>query len=80
MRSDFQRLLYEYTYGEYESVTRPLWIYGHVCILLATALVGYTAAEGEYPMTLALLPFPMVYLYKRYEKARTYKVGSDTPV
>jgi hypothetical protein len=79
----FERIeafFYEYMYGEWESVSRWLWIYGHVSILLATALVGYTFAHGEYGLTLLLLPFPLVYLYKRYEKARTYKVQSETPV
>ncbi len=80
MRDRVESFFYEYMYGEWESVTRPLWLYGHVSILLATALVGYTAAEGEYLASLALLPFPLVYLYKRYEKARTYNVQSDTPV
>lgn len=80
MLDRIESFFYEYMYGEWESVTRPLWIYGHACILLATALVGYTFARGEYLMTLSLLPFPLVYVYKRYEKARTYKVQSDTPV
>jgi hypothetical protein len=80
MRDRIEAFFYEYMYGEYESVTRPLWIYGHACILLATALVGYAFARGEYLLALLLLPFPVVYFYKRYEKARTYKVQSDTPV
>ena len=57
-----------------------LWIYSHVSILLATALSGYTFARGRYLLTLLLVPFALVYLYKRYEKARRYKVQSDTPV
>jgi hypothetical protein len=80
MRDRIESFFYAYMYGEYESLTRPLWIYGHVSILLATALAGYTAAEGAYLVTLVLVPFPLVYLYKRYEKARTYKVQSETPV
>jgi hypothetical protein len=71
---------WKHMYGDWESVTRPIWLYGHVCILLATALVGYTFARGAYVLTLLLLPFPAVYLYKRYEKARTYKVHSETPI
>lgn len=58
-------------------MTRWLWVYGHVSMLLATALSGYAFARV---VTLALVPFPLVYLYKRYEKARRYKVQSDTPV
>jgi hypothetical protein len=80
MRERIESFFYEYMYGDWESVTRPLWIYGHVSILLATALVGYTFARGAYLVTCLLLPFPAVYFWKRYEKARTYKVQSDTPV
>jgi hypothetical protein len=80
MRDHIESFFYTHMYGEYESVTRPLWIYGHVSILLATALAGYTAASGAYLVTSLLIPFPAVYLYKRYEKAKTYKVQSDTPV
>jgi hypothetical protein len=69
-----------YFYGEYESVTRWLWVYGHVSILLSTALSGYAVARQRYLLALLLVPFPLVYLYKRYEKAKTYKVQSDTPV
>lgn len=75
-----EAFFYAHMYGEYESVTRPLWLYGHVCILLATALAGYAVAEGASLTAALLTPFPVVYLYKRYEKARTYKVQSDTPV
>jgi hypothetical protein len=67
-------------YGEWESLTRWLWIYGHVSILLSTALVGYTFARGAYLFTALLVSFPVVYLSKYYGKARTYKVQSDTPV
>lgn len=80
MRERIESLFYEHMYGEYESVTRPLWLYGHACILLATAMAGYTFARERYLLTLLLLPFPVVYFYKRYEKARTYTVQSDTPV
>jgi hypothetical protein len=75
-----ESFFYAHVYGDYESVTRPLWIYGHVAILLATALVGYAVAEGRFLLAAVLVPFPAVYLYKRYEKARTYKVQSETPV
>lgn len=71
---------YAHLYGDWESMKRWLWIYGHVSILLATALVGYSVARGRYLLAILLLPFPLVYLYKRYEKARTYKVQADTPV
>jgi hypothetical protein len=80
MRDRIESFFYAHMYGEWESVTRWLWIYGHVSILLATALVGYTFARGAYLFTALLVPFPVVYLYKRYEKARTYRVQSDTPV
>jgi len=71
---------YAYLYGEYESMKLWLWMYGHVSILFATALAGYTVAHGRYLLVLLLVPFPLVYLYKRYEEARTYNVQSDTPV
>jgi len=80
MLDRIESFFYAHMYGEYESVTRWLWIYGHVSILLATALVGFTFARGRFLLTLLLLPFPAVYLYKRYEKAKTYKVQSETPV
>lgn len=80
MRDRIESFFYRHMYGEWESVTRWLWIYGHVSILLATALAGFTFARSEYLLTLLLVPFPLVYLYKRYEKAKTYKVQSDTPV
>jgi hypothetical protein len=80
MLDRIESFFYTYMYGEWESVTRWLWIYGHVSILLATALVGYTFAHERYVLAVLLLPFPAVYLYKRYEKAKTYKVQSETPV
>ena len=80
MRERIKNFFYTYMYGEYESVTRGLWIYGHVSILLATALSGYAVARERYLLALLLVPFPLVYLYKRYEKARAYKVQADTPV
>ncbi|MBX0288085.1 hypothetical protein EGH22_17270 [Halomicroarcula sp. F28] len=80
MRDRIEAFYYAYCYGEYESVTRWLWIYGHVSILLATALSGYAVARQRYLLALLLVPFPLVYLYKRYEKARAYKVQADTPV
>lgn len=80
MLDSIESFFYSHMYGEWESVKRPIWIYGHVSILLATALVGYTFARGAYLWTLLLLPFPAVYLYKRYEKAKTYKVQSETPL
>jgi hypothetical protein len=80
MRDRIASFYFAYCYGEYESLTRWLWIYGHVSILLATALAGYAAAKERYLLVLILAPFPLVYLYKRYEKARTYTVQSDTPM
>lgn len=79
MRDRIASFYYAYLYGEYESMTRWLWVYGHVSILLATALSGYAVARQRYLVALVLAPFPLVYLYKRYEKARTYRVQSDTP-
>jgi len=31
-------------------------------------------------VTVLLLPFPLVYSYKRDEKARAYRVQSETPI
>ena len=58
---------WKHMYGNCESVSRPLWIYGHVAILLVTALVGYSFANGAHLISLLLVPFPDVYLYKRFE-------------
>jgi len=77
MSDRIEAFFYQYLYGEWESLTRGLWIYVHGSILLATALVGFTFAHGEYLMTALLIPFPIVYFYKRYEKAKTYTVQSD---
>jgi len=71
---------YTYLYGDWESLARWLWICFHVSILLSTALVGYTFARGEYLVTGLLVPLPLVYFYKRYQKAKTYTVQSETPV
>jgi len=78
MRDTIERIFYEYLYGDWESLTRWGWLYAHVSILLATALVGYAYARGRYGLALLLVPVPVVYLYKRYEKARAYTVQSET--
>ncbi|SNZ14996.1 hypothetical protein SAMN06269185_2342 [Natronoarchaeum philippinense] len=78
MRETIERVFYEYLYGDWESLTRWGWLYAHASILLATALVGYTYAHERYVLTLLLVPVPMVYFYKRYEKARTYTVHAET--
>jgi len=75
-----EEFFYAYLYGDWESVSHGLWVYGHLSILLATALVGYTFARQRYLLTLLVLPFPLVYFYKRHQKARTYKVQSDKPI
>ena len=61
-------------------MTRWLWLYSHVPMLPAAALAGCSFARGRFLSTLLLVPFPAVYLYKRYEKAKAYNVQSDTPV
>jgi hypothetical protein len=80
LRQWFEDIFYKYMYGDWESVSHGLWVYGHMSILVATALVGYTFARQRYLLTLLLLPFPLVYVYKRHEKAQRYKVQSDTPI
>jgi hypothetical protein len=35
-----------------------------------TVLVGYTFALGRYALTLLLVPFPMLFLARRYTYAR----------
>jgi hypothetical protein len=69
---------YAHVCGEWESLTRWPWLDGHVTILLATALAGYSVAEGASLRAALLVPFPLVYLYERHEKAKTYRVRSDT--
>lgn len=73
-------VFYRYMYGEWESVSHGLWVYGHVGILVTTALVGFAIARGEYLLALVLVPVPLAYLYERHEKARAYTVQSDTPI
>lgn len=80
MRNRIESFFYSHMYGEWESVTRWLWLYGHVPMLLATALAGCSFAHGRFLSTLLLVPFPAVCLYKRYEKAKAYNVQSDRPI
>lgn len=63
-------IFYTYLYGDWDSLQRWAWLYIHVSILLATALVGYTVARERYLLTLLLLPFPIAFLYRRYTYAR----------
>lgn len=79
-RTWLRDFFYTHMYGEWESVSHGLWLYGHTAILLATALAGYTFARGQYLLTALLVPFPLVYFYKRHEKAHHYTVHSDTPI
>jgi hypothetical protein len=80
LRRRIEDFFYKYMYGDWESVTHGLWVYGHVSILVATTLVGYTFARQRYLLTAILLPFPLVYFYKRHEKAQAYTVHSETPI
>jgi len=80
LRHWIEDIFYTYMYGDWESVTHGLWVYGHVAILLATALIGYTFARGQYLFTALLVPFPLAYFYKRHEKAQSYTVHSETPI
>ena len=59
MRDAVESFFYEYMSGEYESVTRPLWLYRHAVILLATALVD-SRTHAASIMTLLVLSFPVV--------------------
>ena len=70
MQGTLERIFYEYIYGDWDSLRLWAWIYVHVGILLATALVGYTFAHGEYLLTLLLLPFPLGFLRRRYTYAK----------
>lgn len=56
--------------GDWDSLQRWAWVYLHVCILLATVLLGYTLARGEVLLSALLLPFPLFYLGRRYTYAR----------
>ncbi|WP_248517744.1 hypothetical protein [Salinarchaeum laminariae] len=64
------RLFYDHLSGDWDSLQRWAWLYLHVCILLATVLLGYAVARGEYLLTALLCPFPVFYLYRRYTYAR----------
>src|SRR6056297_3586178 len=52
---------------------RWLWIYFHVSILLSTAAVGYSVARGEFLLAACYFVCPVIYFYKRYEKAKTMR-------
>lgn len=70
MRHTLEHVFYEYIYGDWDSLSRWAWIYVHVGILLATVLVGYTLARGEYLLTLLLFPLPVGFLRRRYTYAK----------
>lgn len=63
-------VFYEYLYGEWDSLNRWAWLYVHIGILFATALVGFTVARGEYLLAVLLLPLTLGFLYRRYTYAR----------
>lgn len=67
---DLEAVFYDYLYGDWDSLQRWAWLYVHVGMLLATALVGYTLAKEAYLLTAVLLPFPIGFLYRRYTYAR----------
>lgn len=70
MRSIFEGVFYEYVYGEWDSLNRWAWLYVHIGILFATALVGFMVARGEYLLAVLLLPLTLGFLYRRYTYAR----------
>lgn len=74
MKQKIENFFYKYMSGEWESVTKIIWLYVHISIFIITGLIGYLFAEGKYIFAICILPIPIIYLYKRYEKARTYKV------
>lgn len=63
-------VFYAYLYGDWDSLRRWAWVYVHVGVLLATALVGYTVAHERYLLTALLSPLPLGFLYRRYTYAR----------
>lgn len=65
-----ESVFWRHLYGEYETLERWAWVYVHLGIGLATALVGYAIAIGAYPLAALLLPFPLFYGYLRYRDAR----------
>jgi len=70
MGSTLEDIFYEYIYGDWDSLSRWAWVYVHVGIMLATVLVGFTLARGDYLLTLPLLPFPLGFLRRRYTYAK----------
>jgi hypothetical protein len=70
IQSWFDSVFYGYVYGDWDSLSRWAWIYVHIGIFVATVLVGFTLARGDYILTLVLLVFPISYLYRRYTYAR----------
>lgn len=80
LSSSIENFYYEYLYGDWESMRHWLWIYGHSMIFASMFLAGFFIAKGNYVIGISLIPFSLIYLYKRHEKAREYKVHSDTPV
>jgi len=70
MRAWFESVFYDHLYGDWDSLQRWAWVYLHVGILLATALAGYAVARQRYLLALLLVPFPLVFLYRRYTYAR----------
>jgi len=70
VRNWFEFVFYEYMYGDWDSLNKLMWIYLHVGIMLMTVLLGASLAMGDYVISVLLLPFPIVFLYRRYTYAR----------
>ena len=65
-----ERSYHRFLAGDWDSLQRWAWVYVHVGMLLATALVGYTIARGRLVLTALLLPLPLFFLARRYTYAR----------
>jgi len=70
VRAPIERLFYDHLYGDWDSLQRWAWVYLHVGILLATALLGFAVARGRFGLAALLAPFPVFYSYRRYTYAR----------
>lgn len=65
-----ERVFWNHLHGDYESVRLGVWLYFHVALVIATALIGYAVAEGRLLLAALLVPFPAYYVYRRWEYAR----------
>lgn len=73
IKNKFDKLFYDYMYGDWDSLNQFVWIYMHISFLLLTFLSGFYLAKDKYLLTCFLFSFTMFFFYRRYTYARPEK-------